>query len=207
MNEKDNISVEEIPVDGSENSGESVVVAPSVPLDEVFTAENPLPVTIIEPETEPIVEPEIVPFAVEGYAYGTISDTYLSYLTGIVEKLPYNEHYVIWKSGDYSYSLAYGEGLENTKTGLVGSDLSCVRLYRDSVGGNNNVWLTRTESLADFSLNTDGLCVYSDLGMLPTVERGVSHLEGMALLFAVGFAVVYGVCHDIFNRVIERYRK
>lgn len=167
-----------------------------------FTVENPLPVKVIE-------EPEIFDgevFAAEGSDFGTISSQYLDYFTGIVEKLPYNTHYVIWKSGDYSYSMAYGKDMELTGGLISGYDVNCVRAYRES--GSNSDWKTKTEKLGNLELRTEQLFAYSDMGNLPTVERGLSTLEAMALLFGVGFAVVYSVCRGFFDYILKYvYRK
>lgn len=191
-----------VETDSDGNQLDSSDASVSVPLEE-YSAENPLPVTVIEEE----VEDTGVTYADVGYEYGTISDTYLDYFTGIVEKLPFTEHYVIWKSGDYSYSMAYGKDLEYYPDLISGYDLECVRLYRET-GNYNTDWKVKTEQLNNLELRTNDLFVYSDLGHHPTVERGFSALESSAILFAVGFAVVYCVCHDIFDYIMEHvYRK
>lgn len=190
-NEADNVVSES---DSADSSNESLGV---------YTAENPLPVTIVEE----VPEGDIVVYADTGAAYGTISETYLNYLTGVVEKLDYDNHYVIWKSGDYSYSLAYGEDMEIVGTLISGYDLDCVRIYRDSSTYNSN-WYTEFTTLNNLELDTLRLFAYSDLGNLPTVKRGLSSLESSMVIFAIGFAVVFGVCHYIFDYILKYvYRK
>lgn len=141
--------------------------------------------------------------ALSDTSYGTISSTYLDYFTGIVQKLPYDEHYVIWKSGDYRYTLAYGEGI-SLNGSVFSGDCNVVQIYRSS--GSNSYWYV-DNSTDVLSLNANRLFVYSDLGMYPTVERGFSALEASTVLFAIGFAVVFSVCHDIFDYVLERLRR
>lgn len=137
--------------------------------------------------------------------YGTISDSYLDYFEGIVQKLTPDQHYVIWKSGDYSYTLAYGESIKES-TGIFTGACDTVQIYRDASSGYNTNWYTTTGS-GELSLNSASLFVYSDLGMYPTVERGFSSLEAHTILFAVGFAIVFSVCHDIFDYVLGHLRR
>lgn len=159
-----------------------------------------------ENSIQTVADDGIEVFAVSGSSYGTISDTYLDYFEGIVQKLPYDEHYVIWRSGDYSYTLAYGEDVRLDGAVFTGS-CDVVQIYRSSSasGYSSYDWYVRT--LEDtLNLETENLFVYSDLGMFPTVERGFSDLEATTVLFAIGFAVVFSVCHDIFDYVLQRLR-
>lgn len=148
---------------------------------------------------------EIEPYVLNNGAYGTISETYLNYFGGVVEKLPYDTHYVIWKSGDNSYTLAYGSDVVEENGSFYG-DCDVLEIYRDSGSGMSNIWKVR-EGSDTLSLDTTNLFVYSDLGMYPTVERGLSNLEGQTILFSIGFAIVYCVCHDIFDYVLGHLRR
>lgn len=189
--ETDNV----VPESDSASSSDDEIVS--------YSLENPLPVTIVE--EYPTGDIEV--YAATGSAYGTISDTYLSYLTGVVEKLGYDEHYVIWRSGEYSYSLAYGEDMEIVGTLISGFDLDCVRVYRSS-NNYNNVWYTEFTTLNNLELETQDIFAYSDLGNLPTVKRGLSSIEASTILFAIGFAVVFSVCNHIFDYILKYvYRK
>lgn len=147
---------------------------------------------------------EISPYALNGGVSGTISATYLDYFEGVLEKKDYDEHYVIFKSGDYRYTLAYGDSLKLNGSTFSGVGLNVVNIYRDD---NRSDWYTEfiTDSV---SLNATRLFVYSDLGDYATVEEGVSHIEVYALLFFLAFFVVYNVAHDIFDYVMEHvYRR
>lgn len=138
-------------------------------------------------------------------AYGTISDTYLDYFEGIIQKLQPDQHYVVYKSGDYSYVLAYGEEIEESSGYFVGS-CDYVQIYRESTSNYNSNWYV-SHSTGTLDLSTSLMFVYSDLGNHSTLERGFSSLEALCLLFAVGFAVVYSVCHDIFDYVLGHLRR
>ena len=168
----------------------------------IYDIENPMPVMIVEPEEE---EYELEVFSLTGSYPGTISDTYLNYFRGIVQKLDWNQHYVVYRSGQYSYTMVYGEEVALNGTRFTGNG-NVVNLYRNTSSGNSDWYVGYSSD--SLSLSAGSLYVYSDLGMYPTLKEGGSSIEFMALLFAVGFAVVYSVCHDIFDYIMEHvYRK
>ena len=167
-----------------------------------YTVENPMPVKLVE---DPEEQTELEVFALTGKYNGTISDTYLDYFEGIVEKLRPNEHYVIWRSGQYAYTMCWGEDIELEGTYFSGTADSCV-LFRSSDSYNAD-WFVDwgTDELA---LSASDLFVYSDLGMFPTVERGMKHGESMALAFGLATAFVFVLVHSIFNYIVKYvYRK
>lgn len=167
-----------------------------------YTTENPLPVTLVE---EVPAQEELEVFALSGTYYGTISDTYLDYFEGIVQKLTPNEHYVIWRSGQYAYNMCYGENITLDGTYFSG-DCELVQIYRSSDSYSSDWYVfTGSDSLA---LSATDIFCYSDLGMYPTVERGLSSAEGMALLFAVCVATVFMLAHSIYDYIVKHiYRK
>lgn len=177
---------------------ETVVLNPM----EEYSAENPLPVMVIEEEIE---EEPIEAYSLTGSYNGTISDTYLDYFEGIVEKLKPSEHYVIYRAGQYAYNMCYGEEIKLDGTFFSGN-CNVVSLYRND-GNYNNMWYvdTFTDSLA---LSATDIFAYSDLGMYPTVERGLTNAESMGLFFAVAVATVFMLGSRIFDFIIEHiYRK
>ena len=89
--------------ESSLENGDTEIVLTAEALEELLTEPSePFPVTIVEEEVE---EYEIEPYALSGSYNGTISDTYLDYFEGIVQKLPFDSHYVIWRSGEYAYTM------------------------------------------------------------------------------------------------------
>lgn len=183
---------------------ETETVEEEVSSDSVFeySFENPMPVQIVEPVP---TDEEIEVFALSGSYAGTISATYLDYFRGIVQKLKPNEHYVVYRSGQNAYTMVYGEEVELNGGRFTGTG-SVVNIYRNSSSSNNDWYVDYSSDSLNLSVGT--LFVYSDLGMYPTLKEGGSSLEATALLFAVGFAVVYTVCHDIFDYVMQYiYRK
>lgn len=185
-----------------EKTPDAYIVEIPVEEETVYTVDNPLPVTIVE-ETAEATELEV--FSLTGTYAGLISETYLSYFRGIVQKLGWNEHYVLYRSGEYSYTMFYGKEIKLDESGIKGNG-TYVNLYRDS-NSYSSYWYTSTGE-DSFTISDDSLCIYSDLGMNPELREGGSHVEFTAVLFAVCFFVVYGVCHDIFDYIMEHvYRR
>ena len=160
---------------------------------------NPFPVYVVEE-----ILPEAVGFALSDTYPGTISDTYLDYFEGIVQKLGYDTHYVIWRSGSYSYTLAYGSGIELNGSTFTG-DCNTVQIYRESESYNSTWYVAQGSDT--LSLNADSLFVYSDLGMYSTVERGFGVLESNTILFSVGLAFVVFILHDFFAGVQRLFKR
>lgn len=201
---------EETEEEKNEQDGENVEESQETPqegqetpsLDEIYSLENPMPVVIVEPEEE---EYELEVFALSGSYPGVIADSYLNYFRGIVQKLDWEQHYVVYRSGQYSYTMVYGKDVDFNGSRFVGTG-NVVNLYRSSSSTNYEWYVSySTDSL---SLSPSSLYVYSDLGMYPDLKEGGTHVEFMVLLFAVAFAIVYCVCHDIFDYIMEHvYRK
>lgn len=192
---------EETGADAEEEPGVTRADAEEEPA-EAYSLENPMPVQIVEPAEE---EYELEVYSLSGSYPGTISDTYLNYFRGIVQKLDWKEHYVVYRSGQYSYTMVYGEEVSLNGTRFTGTG-NVVNIHRNSSSSSTDWYVSySTDNLA---LSAGSLFVYSDLGAYPELKEGGTSLEFAALLFAVGFAVVYSVCHDIFDYVMEHvYRK
>lgn len=180
-------------VDGSEDA----TPAPALP---EYTLESPLPVLIVEPEEEEYEIPVTMSLT-SGYP-GTISDAYLEYFAGIAQKLKWNEHYVVYRSGQYSYTMAYGEEISLEGSRFAGTG-NVVTIYRDSSSSSSNYYVSHTSDSVSLSAGT--LFVYSDLGMFPGLVKGVSRYEGMALLFAFCVAFLTAVLTGVFRAVGYRF--
>ena len=163
---------------------------------------EPLPVYFVD---EPLEDYEVETYAVGSTYPGTISSSYLDYFTGIADKLSPFEHYVAYRSGQYEYTMAWGKELQYDGGRFRGDALSICRIYRYS--GSNYDYMV--EWFSD-SVNVfpGGNFVYSDLGNYAALTEGGTGIEIATLLFAIGFAVCYVVCHDIFDYIMGHvYRK
>lgn len=147
---------------------------------------------------------EIEEYALSAVVSGTISDTYLDYFEGIVQKLSFDEHYVIWKCADYAYTMAYGEEIEESD-GVFTGDCDTVQIVRQG-DTYSSYWAVEYGS-DTLSLDVGEAFVYSDLGMYPTLERGLSSLEAETLLFSLGVAFVFSIVTGIFSHVGFRSRR
>lgn len=185
---------EQSEVEGSEISSEVIQI-----VDFPFSEENPLPVTLVEEEVVE-EENELEVFALTGKFYGTISDSYLDYFEGIVQKLSPDEHYVVWRSGQYAYEMAYGEDI-TLEGNYFSGDCNNVSIYRNSNNMNTDWYVDYgTDSL---SLNATQLFVYSDLGDYPMLERGGTYGTDMALLVAVCVCTAFVLAHSIFDYIVK----
>ena len=145
-------------------------------------------------------------YALSGTAYpGTISTIYLDYFSGIVDKLGFNEHYVAYRESQYVYVMAWDEGLEYNGVQFKGSALDYCRI-NTYTGSGSQPTVSYGKDTVNLSAGT--AFVYSDLGNFAALTEGGTRVEFWAVLFAIGFTVVYNVCHDIFDYIMEHvYRR
>lgn len=163
---------------------------------------EPLPVYLVD---EPLEDYEVETYAVGSTYPGTISSSYLDYFAGIADKFSPSEHYVVYRSGQYEYTMAWGKELQYDGSRFRGDALSICRIYRYS--GSNYDYMVEWFS-DSVNVSPGGNFVYSDLGDYASLTEGGTGLESTTLLFAVGFAVCYVVCHDIFDYIMGHvYRK
>lgn len=196
MNETDILVVEQPDQTGDVVSESSEVTDPvqvEVEVLDDYSVENPLPVMLVE---EAVEQTNLEVYSVTGSYYGTISDTYLNYFEGIVEKLLPNEHYVVWRSGNYAYTMVYGENVTLEGSVFSGNG-TAVDIYRASDSYSSD-WYVSTSSQS-FDLDASLLFCYSDLGMYPTLERGFDIVESSTLIFVVVLMFLFSVITGIFN--------
>ena len=164
---------------------------------------EPLPVYTVDAPQEDI---DVVTYSVGSTYPGTFSSTYLDYFSGIAEKLSPSVHYVAYRSGQYEYVMAWGNELSYDGSRFRGDALNICRIYREN--GNYNYDYLVEWFIDSVNMTPGGNFVYSDLGNYAALTKGGTGIEFTALLFAVGFAVVYSVCHDLFDYVMQHvYRK
>lgn len=165
-----------------------------------YTVDDPLPVYIVSDQEEMEEEQELEVRSISGVYAGTISDTYLEYFRGITEKLSPSVHYVVWRSGQYSYTLAYGSNVSLSGDLFVGN-CDYVEIYRNASAYSSDWYVEHgTDSL---SLSAGSLFIYSDLGMYPRLERGLRYGEEMAVLVAICVATVFVLASRIFDYIVK----
>lgn len=137
---------------------------------------------------------EIMPLASYSDVYeGTISSTVTNYMKGIVCRFSPADHYVLFRSGQYSYRLVYGKDLVINGSVFSGSDL-------DYIAYDTRYYSVTSGYEGDFSLNVSNYMVYTDLeSMYPVLYEGVTGFESKAILFGVCMLLLFDVCKAFFG--------
>ena len=207
-------SVEVHPGDGShvvesvaDNSDSSIGVSNDnqavTNVETYFDAEvGAYPVYIVEDLT--LYNDEVSTYAVYNDYYTTLSTTWTDYFAGVLANMG-DVDYIAYSLRDYNsgtsssytdhYVLVLDVQVENDE--LIAGMYECMDIYRDS---NSSGYICNETSVAMTSVPFPA---YGSFGNLSDLRKGVSHAETWAVLFAIGFAVVYSVCHDIFDYVMQ----
>lgn len=140
------------------------------------------PVTLSDESVEQIAETLSDYNTSDGYNLGT---TYQSIFAGVAYKVPFGQHYVYWRDGQYSYKFAYGDiSLEGTD--FVGNGDITICSYDASSTGYNSVYTWSTGADSNFLLSASDSLVYSDLGSYPDIFNRRGLFNETALMY--GFA-------------------
>ena len=128
------------------------------------------------------------------YDDGMISTTYRDYFARIMADKDGN--YVAWRSGQYEYSLAYGELTSND---LVVTGSARVVRFSTNSGYNSQISISSANDSA-FTLDCGDNLLYSNiLSDRPNLtEGGAKSYEVQAVVAAVAFFFVFTVVHDIY---------
>ena len=121
--------------------------------------------------------------AVSDYNLGT---TNLAIFEGLVEKVPFGQHYVYWRDSEYRYCLAVGP---LTVSGSTFSSSEPVTVYSyERIYSSGNSYYTWSVSTDDsFSLSCGSRLVYSDIGGYPAISgREVNKYDAVTAYCAVG---------------------
>lgn len=141
-------------------------------------------VTGLEQDVETLsLEVAALSAVVSDYNLGT---TNLTIFEGVVEKVPFGQHYVYWRDSEYRYCLAVGP---LTVAGSTFSSSEPVTVYsyerHYSSGDSYYSWSVRTDDA--FSLSCGSRLVYSDIGSYPAISgREVSKYDAVTAYCAVG---------------------
>ena len=158
-------------------------------------------VTGLEQDVETLsLEVAALSAAVSNYNLGT---TNLAIFEGVVEKVPFGQHYVYWRDSEYRYCLAAGP---LTVSGSTFSSSEPVTVYtyerHYSSGDSYYTWSVTTD--ASFSLACGSRLVYSDIGGYPAISgREVNKYDAVTAYCAVGvvlFALFDRLRRSCFGR-------
>ena len=180
---KEEIVSRETDVPADSNNYELPVQSDSVPALESK-------VTGLEQDVEALsLEVAALSAAVSDYNLGT---TNLTIFEGVVEKVPFGQHYVYWRDSEYRYCLAVGP---LTVSGTTFSSSEPVTVYtyeRHYISGDSYYsWSASTDDA--FSLSCGNRLVYSDIGNYPSIAgKEVSKYDAVTAYCAVG-AVLFAL--------------
>ncbi len=131
---------------------------------------------------------------------GTLNSTALNYFTGIVDKLPANTDYVIYKSGDYTTNLIYGALTLNGSI-IRGSDVKKLTYnQRGKSDGNTGYGASYyptfdQEEISDYTLSfSSSSILYSNLGDFSAVgetQKDTNIYILWSVIFLIFLFVVY----------------
>lgn len=117
------------------------------------------------------------------YDSGSISSTVVNYMSDVVPKLG-NVHYVLFRSGQYTYRLYYSRDLEY----LGGGYFEAPDTEFIEYDSRYYTWQEGTES--NFSLSAGNYLIYSDLGGYPMLSSGDTSTWLLVVLGAAYFVFV-----------------
>lgn len=147
--------VPEMVVDGSVDS----VAAVSSPLDDsdgMSDGEEQQP----EEDGSPALLSSYQP---ADYTLGTSN---VAIFSGLVSKVPWGQHYVYWRDGQYTYRFAYGKlTFANGRFTGDGNDITVIAY--DTESGYNSSYTYSSSVDSSFVLTPGNRLVYSDLGHYP----------------------------------------
>lgn len=135
---------------------------------------------------------------------GSISSTYSEYFKGVLYK-ENPKHYVICRTGQYQYLMAYGDNLSYSNGTFSGS-VKTIIINTNTYNANFTITYG-TDSNFIFSVNNN--MIYSDLGSFPVInyqtsqyyQKGVIYFAS-AIILTIGF---YWITKSFVSRTIKFY--
>lgn len=117
------------------------------------------------------------------YDSGVPSDTYIAWARGLIKEVPFTDDYVFFRSGQYSYTFAYGD----FDDGFAGS----AHVYQIILPSNYNDGYEFVDFIdSSFSLSVGNGLVYSSLDGYPSLFVDYSYY--IFFLLVLFLATVFG---------------
>lgn len=107
-----------------------------------------------------------VPYSSYTPSYG-VGTSNLELFRGVVYTLPYGQHYVYFRTGQYDYRLAYSKDLSLSGTTFTGTNVTLITYNTYYTSGSQPTYTYSSQS--SFSLSAGNYLVYSDLGYYPAL--------------------------------------
>lgn len=180
----------------------------STEIEEVVEVEESAEVVEESEQSETDVQSVSSDQEVETYASSSDYYTYLptwvdDYFQGVLQNIGDTE-YLAYAYREYASSSSYNYtdyyyliyDLNVVNDVVQGGSYPCMVISRDSSTNGYYVNETTVSSVVTPNIGYGSFGSYSDL------RRGMGYVETYTILFAIGFAVVYSVCHDIFDFIL-----
>lgn len=135
----------------------------------------------------------------EVYENGSLSSTYITYFKDIVSGIGFNDNYVAFRNGQYSYIMVVGDlDYNNNVISLVGDGKSYT--FTTNSTNYNSQYNYYVADINNFSVNCDNNIIYSDVGDFPQlIERGDKYAIFTAFLLCIAFVCIV-INRIFFNR-------
>lgn len=134
--------------------------------------------------------------------YGVGSNN-VAIMEGIVSKFDYGDHYVYWRSGQYSYMLAHSRELVYEGGRFRAPSVQLVQYNTYSGGSSQATYSQSTDS--NFSLAPGNYLVWSDLGDYPQLESGRREREYVQAACICGCVFfVFGLLNALWRSIRGR---
>lgn len=120
------------------------------------------------------------------YDEGTISSTYVTYFKDIISGIGFNDNYVAFRSGQYSYTMVTGDlDYNNGVISLTGEGKEYI-FSANITSGYNQQYKYYVNDISNFNINCGNNIIYSDVGEFPQLmERGAKYEILSAVLIIV----------------------
>lgn len=130
------------------------------------------------------------------YENGNLSTTYITYFKDIISGIGFNDNYVAFRNGQYSYIMVVGDlDYNNGVISLNGQGKSYV--FSTESSNYNSQYKYNVTDISSFSVNTGDAIIYSDIGDFPQlIERGDKYAIFTAFLLCIACICV------IINRIL-----
>lgn len=128
---------------------------------------------------------------------GNPSSTQIQYFKDTLTKIPLGDHYVAFRSDQYTYTLVVGNiSFDN---GLFSSTDSCTVYTLESNNSYNGYYAYSVGEIADFRLDPEDKLLYSDLAHYPDLEERGQKYEVLTTILIIAICVGY-VARCVFYR-------
>lgn len=136
--------------------------------------------------------------AAEVYNDGNISTTILTYFQDMMSKVSLTDDYVLFRSGQYEYTMYVGDISHENYT-FTSSDILDVYIITTNTGSSySSAYTFYSSTISGCHLINPAVIVYSNLGDYPDLNERGDYLETASLLL-----ILVIVCMSLVARIFS----